>query len=296
MKMRWSLPLLVVLLAASACSPGGAATPDEARVAASAAAAAVPAPSATPGPDLTPEASIPPPGGVGGQEAILILEPGPQSGITSPVHVAGLADPTFEQNLVVQITDADGVLLALVPTTIQADLGQRGPFAADVTFGVTGEQPGRMSVFSTSARDGGLIHLASVEVTLLAGGPASINPAAPHKESIGLLEPALLAEVNGGVAHLAGFSDYVFENQLGVVICGAGGQGAPDLLCGTEDNVLATGGAYVNSPDLGRPGPLSGDVAYLVAGRQRARIVIYDASPRDGGYTHANSVEVTLLP
>jgi len=101
------------------------------------------------------------PEGERGPEAILILEPGPGSSVAFPVHVAGEADPTFEQSLVVQITGADGTVITTVPAQINADIGQRGPFGVDVPFGVPSDQPRRISVFSASARDGGLIHLAS---------------------------------------------------------------------------------------------------------------------------------------
>jgi LysM repeat protein len=231
-----------------------------------------------------------------GPEAILILAPGGGSSLTSPVHVAGQADPTFEQSLVVQIADAGGSVIATAPTQIQADLGQRGPFSVDVPFSVSADQPGRVSVFSTGARDGGLIHLASVEVTLRAQGLVVIVPGQSHGESLAIFTPASLATLSGGTAHLTGFSDYVFENQLGVVICGEGGAGAPDLICGTKDNVLGSGTAYVNSPDLGQPGPFTADVPYVVTTQVRGRIVVLDVSPRDGGIVHLASQEVTLAP
>ncbi len=178
---------------------------------------------ATPEPRPTsPPGALPP-------EAILILDPGSGSSITSPVRVSGEADPTFEQSLVVQITDAEGAVVATVPVQIAAEAGQRGPFSVDVSFSVSANQPGRVSVFSASARDGGLIHLASAEVTLLASGVASLTTSQSHLESIALSEPQFLATVSGGTAHLTGFSDYVFENQLGVVICGEWrGRGARD--------------------------------------------------------------------
>jgi hypothetical protein len=238
-------------------------------------------------------------GAARGPEAILILEPGANSAVTSPVHVAGEADPTFEQSLVVQIADADGAVIATVPAQINAGMGQRGPFDAAAPFTVSADQPGRISVFSTSARDGGLIHLASVEVTLLAaGGASSIALGQPHDEALAIFTPAHLATVSGGLAHITGSSDYVFENQLGVFICGEGGSGDPDRICGTKDNVLAAATAYINSPrlDRGQPGPFSADVPYAVAAPVRARIVVFDASPRDGSLTHLASREVTLEP
>ncbi len=99
-------------------------------------------------------------------EAILIIDPPISASVTSPVHVVGEAGPAFEQTVVVQVADADGNIIATVPTTLQADAGQHGPFVVDVSFTVAAEGPGRISVYSTSARDGGMTHLSSVEVTL----------------------------------------------------------------------------------------------------------------------------------
>jgi immunoglobulin-like protein involved in spore germination len=237
------------------------------------------------------------PGATRGQEAILILEPGPGSSVAFPVHVAGEADPTFEQSLVVQITGADGGIITTAPAQINAEIGQRGSFAVDVPFGVPSDQPGRISVYSASARDGGLIHLASVEVTLLAsGGAASLTSGQSHDESLTIFSPARLATLSGGMAHVTGFSDYVFENQLGVAICGEGGSGAPDPICGTKGNVLAAGIASVSSPEAGQPGPFTADVPYTVTSQVHGRIVVFDSSPRDGGITHLASQEVTLAP
>jgi immunoglobulin-like protein involved in spore germination len=229
-------------------------------------------------------------------EAILIIQPGIAAAVTSPVHVTGEADPTFEQNLVVQITDQFGGVLVTTPTTILVEAGQRGPYAVDVSFSVAADQPGRISVYSTSARDGGLIHLASVEVNLLASGPASPAAAATHPESLIINGPALNAAVSGGVIHLEGYSQYVFENQLAVVLCGEGGQGDPEPVCGTTDNVLEIGFASVSSPDVGLPGPYAGDLPYGIAAPIQARLVVYSVSPRDGGILHLATTPIQLNP
>lgn len=98
---------------------------------------------------------------------IQILQPAGGSSVVSPLKVSGESNSTFEQNLVVAVYDSTGKQLALKPATIQAELGRRGPFSIEIPFTVTREQPGRVSVYDTSAANGGIIHLASVEVTLL---------------------------------------------------------------------------------------------------------------------------------
>jgi len=248
----------------------------------------------SPFPGLPFATHTPGPAPTAGAEAILILEPGVGSSITSTVHVAGEADATFEQSLVVRISDADGKFLSTTAVQIAADAGQRGKFAVDVPVHVFSDQPGRISVYAASPRDGGLTHLASVEVTLLAAGAASLKTGQPRGESIAIFAPTLRATVGGGTARVTGSSDYVFESQLSVAICGEGGSGEPDLICGTKDNLLGMGTAFVNSPDAGRPGPFTADVKYTVAKQTQGRIVVFDASPRDGGITHLASVEVVL--
>jgi hypothetical protein len=251
-----------------------------------------PAPSATPEPAVSPT----PPLDAENLETILILEPGPLSRVASPVRVSGLGLASFEQTLVIEVTDEDGNVLSTTPVIVTSELGVAGPYAADVTFSIAAEQAGRISVFDVSARDGGLVHLSSVEVTLLPAGPASIAPANPHAEVHAITLPAHLAEVSGGSLHVEGFSEYVFEATLGLALCGEGGSGAPDLLCGTADNVIALGFAMIAAPDMGLPGPYAGELAYTLSAPVQARLVVYSTSARDGGILHLNSRPITLRP
>jgi len=119
-------------------------------------------------PPPTPTPSSPcPTGPECGEEAILITSPGLGESISSPVRVAGISDPTFEQNLVIQVIGEDGSVIGQGTTIIAADWGQRGPFEAEVTFTPpASEEAGRIVVFADSPRDGGLVHLSSVEVRL----------------------------------------------------------------------------------------------------------------------------------
>lgn len=308
--LYWTLGLLA--LSALACNLLGAPAPTAAPPTASPTLAAPGEPTRTPTgvsaptsrpPSPTAEASAAPatatpPAGPdpADQEDILLLEPGPNSALFGSAHAAGQAEPTFEQNLVIQVTDAGGAVVATMPTTIQAAAGSAGPFAVDVPFSVASDQPGRVSAFSTSARDGGLIHLASAEVTLLASGSALIQPVAPHGEVHAIHVPAPRAEISGGALRVEGFSDYTFEANLALVLCGEGGSGAPDPICGTVDNVLAHGVALIAAPDIGQPGPFTADLAYAVSAPVSARLVVYSTSPRDGGLTHLASVNVILNP
>jgi hypothetical protein len=228
-------------------------------------------------------------------EAIVILQPGPNSSVSSPVTVQGQSRPTFEQNLVVAVHGEDGSLLAQQPTTLNSPAGEPGDFNIEISFDVDHEQPGRISVYETSAMDGGIVHLSSVEVTLSTGTAVEAPPLL-GVESIDIQSPAPLAEISGGVITVSGYSDYYFESNLGLMLCGGGGIGAPDDLCGTADNIRAGGNAIIAAPDVGQPGPFSGELTYSISEPTPARIVVFAASPRDGGWLHVNSIPILLSP
>jgi hypothetical protein len=237
-------------------------------------------------PSPTPEAPTP----VAMQEpdrppqAIMILEPGPGSRVTSPVRVAGEANPTFEQNLVVRLVSADGTQLALMPTTIQSDLIERGPFEIEIPFSVTGEESAFIQVFSEDPRDGGIANLSSVGITLSQTGPASIVRATPQPEQIHIMRPSTGDVISGGRLRVEGFGLASFEQTLVV-----------DLL-DIDGNTLARQNVTVNAPDLGQPGPFSTELRYNISSRVPGRVVVRDVSPAFGGTSHLNSVNVTLDP
>lgn len=219
------------------------------------------------------------------EESILISQPGPGSRIVNgPLQVSGTADPTFEQNLVIRLLLADGTELALTPTTIQAELGERGSFAAELPFTVTGEQQAFVQVYATSARDGGVTHLASVGLTLADSGDEQIVPVDPHAERIQISQPAPGETVSGGMVTIAGEALASFEQTLVVELLDEAGQ------------VISSQPIVVAAPDLGQPGPFSIDLPYEIAASMPGRVVVRDPSPAFGGDVHLASVEVTLAP
>jgi hypothetical protein len=212
------------------------------------------------------------------------------------VTVQGFSGPTFEQTLTVSITDIDGAVLVMQPTTIQADIGQAGPFSLTLDFPVSTDKPGRISVYDISARDGGIVHQDSVHVSLLATGVSDISPADPMDETIQIDSPTFLEEISGGVLEVSGYSEYFFEANLSVTICGSWSGGGLHLVCGSSDNVIAEGYATIQSPDIGIPGPFSSTIPYNALPETRARVVVFAPSMMDGGIEHLSSVEVVLNP
>lgn len=250
--------------------------------------AAPPSPTAVPPTATAPATTAPSPGETAvpelPEEAIFIQSPGPGSQVTSPLQVSGMADPTFEQNLVLRLVTVDGLELALTPTTIQADVGQRGPFSAEIPFSVTEPVNAFLQVYAASARDGGITHLASSGLLLLPSGEAQIETVEPHDERIAIFQPALGDTLSGTSVHVEGFALASFEQNLVIEILDADG------------NVLAQQPVTVQAPDLGLPGPFSADIPVSGLPAGPGRVVVRDPSPAFEGDVHLISVEVQIAP
>jgi hypothetical protein len=217
-------------------------------------------------------------------EVIAILEPGPGSRLTSPLRVAGMADPTFEQTLVVRLVLDDGTVLTEVPTTIQADLGERGPYEVEIPFEIQGQRNALIQVYDVSARDGGIIHLNSVGVILMEAGEAEIREVAPKPEAIIIDQPESSDRISGGVVHVEGVGIASFEGTLVVEVY--------DM----EGNKVGEQPLIVSAPEMGQSGPFSVDVPYEVGEEGPGRIVVVDPLPAFNGIGHITSVEVILSP
>lgn len=292
--MRTSIQLLLLVALLAACSlPGNVAAPTPTQFALPTSTTAGSPPSAdspAPQPTQAGDATL-------ALEAILIGSPGFGSLLTSPVTVSGQSRPTFEQNLVIAIYDEAGNQIALEPTTIAADAGSPGAFSAELSFSVAHEQPGRIAVMEHSAMDGGIVHLTSVEVTLLPSGSAVVLPQPVAGENIDIQFPLPNSAISGGSFTVSGFSEYYFEANLGLMLCGAGeGGGEPHAICGDTSNVLAASYASIDSPDIGLPGPFSGTVTWSLSAETPGRIVLYAESMRDGGLLHLSSIPVLIQP
>jgi hypothetical protein len=217
-------------------------------------------------------------------ETIMILTPGNGSTVTSPIHISGEANPTFEQTLVVRVLTPDGQELAIEPTMIQAELGERGPYGLDLHLDLDEEQNIFIQVYDESARDGNVIHLSSVAVTFSPDGPEDIIVHEPYRDVITIFQPQLGDTISAGIVHVHGFGLASFEQNLIVEVQDE------------EGNVIAIEPVTVDSPDLGIPGFFQVDIEFTVTHSQPGRIVVRDESPAHGDNVHLTSVEVTLQP
>jgi len=202
--------------------------------------------------------------------------------VTNPIRLRGEADSTFEQNLVIRALLADGTVLLETFTTIQAELGQRGPFEAEINLTLEEETNVFLQVFDVSARDGGIIHLSSVGVMFSPTGPEEIVTRTPAPEQIAIFSPRTGDTLSGGIVIVEGFGLASFEQTLVVEVYDENGA------------VIGRMPVMVQAPDLGFPGPFRAELPFTVAASGPGRVVVRDISPAHGDNSHLSSVEVQL--
>jgi hypothetical protein len=97
--------------------------------------------------------------------AIVVSSPKPGATISSPVTVSGTAD-VFEAQFRIRILDESGHVLADVPVHASCGTGCRGTFSVKVSFHVSHRQRGSIWAFDYSPKDGSMIDLVKIPVTL----------------------------------------------------------------------------------------------------------------------------------
>jgi len=217
---------------------------------------------------------------------IVISEPmeGTTLDLDAPVTVRGMGGGLPEGNVVVQILDAAGNVLAQQPTTIQApDAGTGGEGPWSVQLSVEGDvepgTPGEIYAFATSPQDGSVIAEDWVGVML---GQMEAQP--PTPSFLEITEP-----VEGAVLDIAG------PIQVG----GVGG-GLPEgnvvvLALDAGNNVLAKQATILQGEDVGSGGSGTWSVQLSVGAvpGTAGRIVAVSPSPTGEGYVASAVVNVT---
>lgn len=98
---------------------------------------------------------------------ITISSPAPGATVRSPVLVSGFGAASFENTLTIRVLDASGRIVGSGSATVQANLGQPGPYSASIPFSIpAGVQNGLVQVLDLSAADGSVRNQASVNVRL----------------------------------------------------------------------------------------------------------------------------------
>ncbi|MGZ4601980.1 MAG: GerMN domain-containing protein [Kineosporiaceae bacterium] len=94
---------------------------------------------------------------------IFVDTPARGATVRSPVRVSGLAD-VYEGQFLVELRRADGTVLARSPA--RAAMGMYAPFSVALSFSVSTTQTGSVVAYDRSPKDGSVIDLVTVPVTL----------------------------------------------------------------------------------------------------------------------------------
>lgn len=136
-----------------------------------------PAPTDQPSPTAAPT-SVPAPSPTTApviERDITLETPVTGASVTNSITIKGATNYwPFEANLTAQLKDASGKVLAIIPVTVNApDIGQGGPFEAQMTFTPPAQaQEGTLEVFEASAKDGSIVAIETVKVQL-SGQPSN---------------------------------------------------------------------------------------------------------------------------
>ena len=97
--------------------------------------------------------------------AIFVDRPAWGATLPNPARVSGLAN-VFEAQFVAEVATADGTVLARRSVLASCGTGCWGTFDVTIAYGIDHAQPGRITVYDLSARDGTRENVRSYPVTL----------------------------------------------------------------------------------------------------------------------------------
>ncbi len=169
---------------------------------------------------------------------IWIDAPAPGAAVSSPLELRGSVSVSpFESTLLWQVYDSAGQVIGRGPIMVDAEMGQPGSFADQITFSSTAGGPGRIEVAELSAKDGSVVVSASVDV-VLAGSPSSGGIEIPRAGVYAVLPLHILARVGTpgeqAMATLT-WQDGTFLQGQFRILAGEDGQG---LLIGSLDWIM----------------------------------------------------------
>jgi len=218
------------------------------------------------------------------QEAIIISSPPDQGKVGNPVTITGWGSG-YGNMLAVDALDEFGSIIGQGYVTVDAEPGKYGPFIGTIELDPAGASDvGRIQVYSISATDGAIEHLASVEVSAGEAGtlptPETTQPKV--QEAIVIDGPAPRIDVSSPIT-VTGWASS-FDNTLGVDVLDEVG------------SVIGQGYVIIDA-EFGEYGPFTGAIVFTPpVSAQIGRIQVYNISPSDGAIAHLHSVLVNLLP
>jgi hypothetical protein len=221
-------------------------------------------------------------------EAIWIQSPLSGERISGEILLQGLANPTFEQNLGIRLVGDNGNELFRGNTIIKSESGTRGGFSATIDTSDIPTQPAILQIFSTSAKDGSLIHLSSVIIQIKSGNRSDTS----KNSTVERISISNITQPSSNLDHeviITGNAWGSFENILNYAVCGENSGNNPDLICGFIENRLIDGVLTTNASDMGLPGNFEISIPSTNTYPPSATIVVYSVSPMNGVIDHACS-------
>lgn len=104
---------------------------------------------------------------------VSVRTPRANTAVVSPLIVEGM-ERTFEQNVVLRLSDGKGVEMVKVAVTGTApDAGIHGPYRAELKFEKPKTKTGTLEVFQGSAKDGSEIDKVTIPLRFLATGESA---------------------------------------------------------------------------------------------------------------------------
>lgn len=236
-------------------------------------------------PELVPTSSPTPPRVGLPPERLSILEPGPNSQVTSPFRVQGRGGPSWGSLVYLRLLGEDGSVLAERATYLVGAPGRPGRFGIQIPFAVeaVGEN-GRLEVSTLDPWNGQLDHLTTVSIVLLSVGTPLVHPALEGPEQLAILEPEEDGHVAGGVVHVRGAGWVKSDFTLSVAVRDYYG------------DTVGSATAELAAPGVDLLGTFEVDIPYSVTAPQYGSIVVYESSPDGAGMIHFTSQDVYLQP
>jgi len=218
-------------------------------------------------------------------ESVAILEPGPGSEVTSPLHVRGFGGPSYNQRVHFRLLGEDGRLLSQATTYLFSFPGNSGRLIASLPFTIDWvAETGRLEVSIDSLRDGQRSHLSSVAVVLLSAGSEHVFPAPHGAEKLTVFTPRPNQLISGGKVTIEGAG--WAESDLPLVAEVLDQQG---ISLGRSEFLLT-------SDEPGELGTFRVEVAYQVDSYQQGKLVVSELGKGIPGLVHLNAVDVMLEP
>jgi hypothetical protein len=200
--------------------------------------------------------------------------------IAKPVPVRGSGAALPEGNVVVEALDAQGKVLAQVPTTMQGPdvgTGGEGTWSTELTLKVEPGTAGKIRAYATSPKDGSVIAEDSIEVSLGQTPAVQVYIKIDTPGQGVTLDVRKLVQVSGTGAGLP-------EGNVVVVAVDQDG------------NVLAEQPTTLQGADVGTggEGTWSVELAVPASGQTPGYIAAYSTSPKQRDFVASDHVEVTF--